>query len=286
MNYRIYPFYTKRFLYMTILLLIGTGLFFLTTTSTSSEHTNELTPTLFVHGFKGGPGTYNTMLARFEENEWGKQRMIVYVSSRGRVSIRGGIPHSMNPFIQVIFENNRASVADQTFWLKKVLHQLHEKRGIDQVNLVGHSMGGLASTNFLLNNQDKDQYPAVKKLVVIASPFQGIERDGYFDINRGAALGDLHPNSMVLQQMVEHKDKFDSATKVLAIAGVINENEEHAYWDGLVSASSALGISSIAPKDHYKQALLYDPAATHSGLHEFTEVDNLLANFLWDIQSE
>ncbi|MFQ3545100.1 alpha/beta hydrolase [Halobacillus rhizosphaerae] len=276
----------KAFFYTIALIIMGTSLFFLSTRSISSEDNKELIPTLFIHGYKGGPRTFGPMMERFEDREIGQQRMVVVVSSQGRVTIKGGIPHKMNPFIQVLFQDDRASVADQTYWLKKVLYQLHEKRGIDQVNLVAHSMGGLASTNFLLNNSEgSHHYPKVNKLAVIATPFRGIQKEDYFKHNSGDALPDLKPDAEVLTQMKQQRKQFDPHTQVLAIAGVMNEDENHAYSDGLVTVSSALGIRDIVPKENYKEAVIYDEYATHSGLHESKKVDALLAEFLWDIQS-
>ncbi|WP_181350422.1 alpha/beta hydrolase [Thalassobacillus sp. CUG 92003] len=299
----------KKYLpFILVSLLVGGALLFTNTTPTSSEKTKEITPTLFVHGYKGGPGSFGTMLSRLESQNIGQKSMIARVTRNNKLLISGDISNQTNPFIQVIFENNRASIKSQTAWLQQILRHLHDDYNIENVNLVGHSMGGLSSTNFVLHNQN-DHYPNVDKLAVIASPFEGIERDGYFDVNTGRAAVDLQSKSQALKSMVDRKHQFDENTHVLAVAGVINkekgEKTEEAEilatsnqrynnreakqtevaWDGLVSLPSALGIKTIAPKEHYAQKIFYDTRATHSGLHEHTGVDATLAKFLWNIQS-
>ncbi|WP_082235610.1 alpha/beta hydrolase [Halobacillus massiliensis] len=274
----------KKFIWITILsFVMGASLFFLSSTPTRSEPPSVVTPTVFVHGYKGGPGSFNTMLDRFEDNNWGKKRMVIYVTSEGTVRIRGGIPHDMNPFIQIIFENNRASIADQTNWLRTIMTTLRHDYAITQVNLVGHSMGGLASTNFLLNNQ-KGDYPGVQKLITIGSPFLGIGQMEYFNINTGEATVDLQIESNALATMLNSKENFDEEIQALAIAGVINENDrEEEHWDGLVTKQSAFGLQGIVPAKNYNALVFTGPAATHSGLHEHEGVDKAVAEFLWNI---
>ncbi|MFG6150474.1 alpha/beta fold hydrolase [Halobacillus sp. B23F22_1] len=274
----------NKFILITVLsFVLGGSLFFINSTPTRSEKPAEITPTIFVHGFKGGPGSFNTMLKRFEDNNWGTKRMIIYVKSSGHVRVRGGIPHTMNPFIQVIFENNRASVADQTNWMQHIMTKLKHDYAIDQVNLVGHSMGGLASTNFLLNNQEGD-YPDVNKLVAIGSPFLGIGQSDYFTLNTGEAVVDLQVESNALTTMINNKANFDEDVPALSIAGVVNEEDlEEDHWDGLVTKQSAHGLQNIVPTRNFHQETFIDEFSTHSGLHEHPGVDESVAEFLWSI---
>ncbi|WP_173917810.1 alpha/beta fold hydrolase [Halobacillus sp. Marseille-Q1614] len=274
----------KKFIWITVLsFLLGASIFFVNSTPTRSEKPSVVTPTIFVHGYKGGPGSFNTMLDRFEDNNWGTKRMVIYVTNEGNVRVRGGIPYTMNPFIQVIFENNRASIADQTSWLRTIMTKLHNDYAISQVNLVGHSMGGLASTNFLLNNQEGD-YPEVKKLITIGSPFLGIGQNDYFSLNTGEATVDLQVKSNALVTMLNSKENFEKDIQALSIAGVINENDlEEDQWDGVVTKPSALGLRGIVPRKNFSELVFSGPSATHSGLHEHTGVDEAVAEFLWNI---
>ncbi|SDI36325.1 Uncharacterized protein with an alpha/beta hydrolase fold [Alteribacillus persepolensis] len=242
-----------------------------------SQQSSNLTPTLFLHGFKGGPGSFNTMLERFEKNGWGKKEKVFYVKADGTIKTKGTLPADERPFIQVIFENNRASLAEQTSWIQKIMKMLRQTYNVQEVNLVGHSMGGLTSTNFLLHNQ-KNTYPHVQKLVVMGSPFHGINKQRYFDVNTGEATADLKPDAQSLQIMMNSKNTFDQHVGVLAIAGVTSPTQT----DGLVHKNSALGIKHIVPDSNYQEKVFYDIRATHSGLHEHKGVDRTVAAFLWE----
>lgn len=264
-------------------LLIGLIFFMTNSRPGSSEPIDreDLTPTLFVHGYKGGPRSFDTMINRMQSLQWGEKHVKIYVSAKGHVTIRGNFTGSYNPFIQVLFENNRASINNQTLWLSDIMRRLKADYGIQQINLVGHSMGGLASVNYLLN-EHQYSVPRVEKLSVIASPFKGIEKEDYFASNYGAATTDLLPGSEALDQMIAKKDQFPNDINVFAIAGVINKDDpESEHWDGLVHASSVSGLIDIVPFGQYEEKRLYNPLATHSGLHELEEVDLLLKEFLW-----
>lgn len=274
--------------WMTLLLtslLLGLSIFFTNTNLTRSEQMAKVTPTLFVHGFKGGPKSFGPMIQRFTENKWGADSMVIYVHNDGTLTTRGHITKKVNPMIQVLFENNRASIADQTNWMKKIMETLKEKYFIQQVNVVGHSMGGIAAASFLENNQS-DDFPDMTKLAVIASPFNGIDKEGYAESNYGEAVTDLLPGSDALIKLKRESNHFDSHVEVLSIAGVINKEKKFKnHWDGLVHVSSVRGLKSIMATGRYKEKIVYGKEATHSGLHEHDTVDQALGQFLWNIQS-
>ncbi|WP_164908531.1 alpha/beta fold hydrolase [Halobacillus litoralis] len=268
-------------------ILIGLIFFMINSKSSSSEPIDkeEMTPTLFIHGYKGGPRSFQTMIDRMQSLEWGKKQMVIYVASDGDLTIQGGIQQSRTPFIQVLFENNRASINSQTHWLEGIMQRLKYDYEIQQVNIIGHSMGGLISANYLLNAQEFTA-PKVEKLAVIASPFKGISKEGYFKSNYGEATTDLQPKSEALVQMIEKKNQFPPHVDVLAIAGIINkEAPEQLHWDGLVHASSVKGLQDIVPFGQYQEEMVYNKQASHSGLHELAEVDLLLGKFLWEQQN-
>jgi len=265
------------------MVMILFGLFillFISPDRTKSQYTNQSTPTMFVHGFKGGPRSFNTMLDRFQnEYHWGEKTMVCEVDKNGHLRFYGGIPtYSKNPFIQVVFKNNRASIQDTTNWLKEILIVLHQQYNVKKIFVVGHSMGGLVLTNFI--EQSDGQYPEVQKLITIGSPFKGIQRETYYQNahNTGPAILDLKTNSSFLRSLVTNRKDFSQHVQVLSIAGVARNPED---GDGVVSLNSALGLRDIAPKNHFQKKVIYDPHATHSGLHENPIVDQYVGEFLW-----
>lgn len=255
--------------------------------SIKSERSSQVVvvPTVFVHGFKGGPSSFNHMLDRFQENyHWGKKTMVCRVNKSGHLYISGGIPsyQKKNPFVQVIFENNRASIHDTTDWLKEIMEVLSLRYHVKEINVVGHSMGGLVLTNYIEQTYGQKNYPRIQKLITLGSPFKGIERESYYQnvYNTGPAVHDLKANSLLLRSLFVHRDQFDPHIQVLSIAGVVLDGE---LGDGVVSLDSALGLQDIVAKNHFHHEIIHDVQATHSGLHEHRKVDQLIGEFLWGI---
>nr|WP_246364216.1 alpha/beta hydrolase [Halobacillus locisalis] len=251
-------------------------MFFSASKPTRSEYGTDVIPTVFVHGYKGGERSFSTMLHRFEQKNWGERQMLIRVSRNGKVNINGHVA-GPKPMVQVIFENSRASLEQQTKWLRKVMKTLHSDFSVESVNLVSHSMGGLASANYLVSNDTKQ--PQVRNLAVIASPFKGIDKAGYFQINQDAAADDLQPQSDALQQLTSKEIPHD--IDVLSISGVINEEDSKAeHWDGLVHVTSSQAIKKMVSRGQLEKEIVYGPLATHSGLHELPQVDQLVHDFL------
>ncbi|WP_203363447.1 alpha/beta fold hydrolase [Bacillus sp. REN10] len=243
------------------------------TKAATSPHSNV---TVFIHGYKGTVNSFRSMLHRFEhEHHWGRQVLLCKVTKDGRVLTSKVQRYTTNDrlFVQVVFENNRASFKDTAYWLSKVMNTLKAQYGINEVNLVGHSMGGIVSTKFLEDYQQGSKYPHVNKLVVIGSPFKGVKNEKYFQTNKGGAALDLMPSSPAVTQLEKNKDAFPRHVKTLTIAGVA---------DQVVDIDSALAIKHIVPKDNYHEVIIFDPNINHSGLHESNEVDERIGQFLWN----
>ncbi|RSL32400.1 alpha/beta hydrolase [Salibacterium salarium] len=95
--------YRKKSLLFTVILFVCcTAIFFINDKPTDSMKSEDITPTLFVHGFKGGPGSFNTLLDRFDRNDWGTKGLTFHVTSSGNLQVTGSISNGKNPFIQII----------------------------------------------------------------------------------------------------------------------------------------------------------------------------------------
>ncbi|OZI13257.1 hypothetical protein CEW92_02650 [Bacillaceae bacterium SAS-127] len=261
---------------LIVLLIIFTCIGYYLLTQTKAATAPPSNVTVFVHGYKGTAVSFRSMLHRFEnQQQWGRQALVCKVTKDGRI-LTSKVQHYTEKdrlFVQVIFENNRASFEDTVYWLSEVMHTLKSHYGIDRINLVGHSMGGIVSTKFLEDYKHRSKYPYVEKLVVIGSPFKGVKSGDYLKTNTGGAAYDLMPNSPAVQQLDNNKEAFPKHVKVLTIAGV---------GDQLVAVDSALAIKSIVPKENYTEAIIVDRNINHSGLHESDEVDALIGQFLWN----
>src|SRR5690606_34053522 len=80
----------------------------------AAEHPN-IVPTIFIHGYKGSERSFSTMLTRMQKNKWGHKSITCQIDRNGNVKFAEKIKKNVSqPFIQVIFENNRARLSDQT----------------------------------------------------------------------------------------------------------------------------------------------------------------------------
>ncbi|MCA1058621.1 alpha/beta hydrolase [Rossellomorea aquimaris] len=251
---------------------------FRTTNVQSSEKpltAEEKYPTVFVHGYKGTYNSFKSMLDRFEnQHGWGQKTLVISVSDSGSVSYKGTIPKNPTspPLVQVIFEDNRASMDKQAIWLENAMKLLHHQFNVTNVNIVAHSMGGLASTQYLENSGMNSFVPKTNKFISIATPFQGVTKESYDQINTGAAVIDLKPDSHALKKMYINRHSIPTEVKVLSIAG---------SGDDVVNVQSAIGSQSIFDKNPFQSKIVYDPSISHSGLHETIKVDRLVGNYLW-----
>ncbi|WP_421378592.1 alpha/beta fold hydrolase [Bacillus salacetis] len=232
-------------------------------------------PTVFVHGYKGTYNSFKTMLYRFEDNKWGKRELVVYVSAEGALTWKGSLHNEseMPPLVQIVFEKNKASIAETSSRLQSVMKGLKEKFGIEQVNIIGHSMGGLVSAHYLETTNGNNEYPETLKFAVIGSPFAGISDDSYHRVNTGEAVIDLMPESDALNALVANRENFPSDLEVLAVAG---------SGDQVVDVESAFAIQNIVSEERLQKRLIEDVSIDHSGLHETEKVDKLLKKFLWN----
>lgn len=77
--------------------------------------------------------------------------------------------------------SNQSAIAKQGFALKWVIEKVLQETGRDKVILMGHSMGGLASREYLQNsdNWQSDGYCHVAKLVTTGTPHGGSNSTAY-----------------------------------------------------------------------------------------------------------
>jgi len=257
------------------LLLIGV----LSITYTSSDDKLEIhheVPTVFIHGYKGTENSFGNMLNRFEyKYNWGKNGLVYYVSSEGNLYDYQLSKREYEPvFVQVIFENNRASFVENAGWLALVLRHMKETYNVDTINLVGHSMGGIVSVKYSMEYTSKE-YPIVNNLITIGSPFDGIYNEKYFQFNQDPAASDLKPNSPALVKLLENA--FPNHIEVLSIGST---------GDIVAEPKSVRAIEEIVPSKQLEQVMIEDDELGHSALHENEQVDKLIYSFLWQEEDQ
>lgn len=277
----------KIFGLLAVILLIGAavlGVYFWQAQEKSEAKVKEtIIPTVFVHGYKGTANSFGHMLDRFGYEAGGKKiAMRMAVTEDGELDVSGGIgkyEKDGDSAVQILFEDNRASLAKQTIWLQKAMRYLREHEQVKTINFVGHSMGGLALLSYLEKTPTDAAYPVPQKFIAIATPFAGIDKASYFKLQKDPAAQDLKAGSAALQLLVKEKASIPKNIQVLAVAG----NRDNSGSDGLVKVSSVFYAKTFFPKGAYQERIVAGPDVTHSGLHENAEVDTLVSRFLWNL---
>lgn len=250
--------------------------------STTSETMKKTAiPTLFIHGYSGGESSFGRMIKRMDRHAFTKKELVLIVSPTGKVQAQGNLTGTENnPSVQILFEDNKNNEWNQAEWIKNCLAYIHDKYGITDVNLVGHSMGGASSLRYLTKYGDDASLPKINKFVGIAAPF-----NNFVDLSKGESIEDVLNNGPKVQSerytdYLSGIKKVSKDMKVMIIAGDI---EDGSLSDGTVPVADALSVVSLlkAHGNDVQEKIFYGKSAQHSQLHENTEVDKCIIDFLW-----
>lgn len=237
-------------------------------------------PTVFIHGYGGTINSFGGMIQRLSNEGETKREMLITVQSDGSLNVDGQLSHKKNnPSIQVLFAANKDNEWNQTDWIYSVLRYL-KQQGIDQVNLVGHSMGGVSSLRYLTTYGQPTDAAKIDKFVSIGAPF-----NDFNDTAENQSIDDLLNNgpSPQASRYVDYSNGIShvpSSLPILLLAGKLSENETS---DGTVPLTSALATYSLlkAHGNPVSYQIFTGPNAQHSQLHENAGVDKVVSEFLW-----
>ncbi|MGX7173130.1 alpha/beta fold hydrolase [Enterococcus ratti] len=240
-------------------------------------------PTLFFHGYNGTVHSFKGMIQRLEETGSGKKELTLTVDVNGQVQAKGELSKkAVNPMIQVLFADNKNNEWNQTEWIKACLVYLQATYGVNQVNVVGHSMGGVSALRYLATYGQDKTVPKVKKFVAIAAPFNDFEEDSTQNLvdelkNGPAVVSNRYQD---YQQLIGN---IPTTTQILLLAGQLSDTD---LSDGTVPLNSALAVYALL-KQHgntIAEKIITGKNATHSMLHENQEVDASIRQFIWNIE--
>lgn len=248
----------------------------------NSQLKNQV-PTLFIHGYAGNRFSSGLMIKRFERYGWGKKSAVIVIKANGQLKITGEHSHS-GGFIQVLFDNNRMSVINQTDWLWHLMYCLKNHYGIEKLNIVAHSMGGVTVLNYLSKYGISDQVPHVEKVVTLGVPFNDTEvgKDGEIEYRPLTKYG---PKTMapLFKSIRRRRFIISPQTKFLNVAGDIQNGSAS---DGSVSLDSVLSLRYLLSRQVYHELVIRDKKASHSMLHENKTVDQKIGQFLFGTDRE
>ncbi|MBF8807426.1 MAG: alpha/beta fold hydrolase [Enterococcus lacertideformus] len=251
-----------------------------TTQKTKEKDLQSAIPTLFFHGYSGTVNSFKGMIQRLQESGSGKKEVTLTVDVNGNVQAEGELSKKAdNPMIQVLFADNKNNEWNQTEWIKACLSYLQTTYGIEQVNVVGHSMGGVSGLRYLATYGQDTSLPKIEKFVAIGAPFNDFEDDG------GQSLADELKNGPAImssryqdyQQLIGN---VPTTTQFLLVAGQLSETD---LSDGTVPLNSALAVYALL-KQHgnvVEEKVIKGENASHSMLHENQKIDREVSQFLW-----
>lgn len=239
-------------------------------------------PNLFFHGYKGSVISFGTMIHRLNRNDLGSRSIILTVSPTGEIKEEGNWSASDNPLIQVIFEDNTNQEWQQAEWIQQVLNYLRESYQTEEVNLIGHSMGGVSIMRYLASYGDQGSEVKVNKVVTIGSPFNDFNEDqqSYEEIMTNGP-------KTAAPRFVEYDNNFNRIPLNIQFLSIAGDIEGDNQSDGTVPVASVVALNYLFEKYElsYQFEKVQGKGAQHSALHENRKVDKLISEFLWQDQS-
>ena len=248
------------------------------------------TPTLFVHGWGSSYHAEESMVAYAQKSHATNSVIRADVSPDGKVTLLGTIKkRAKNPIVEVNLQNNKsifAGLSNQTSamnkssnYIKDVITTLQKRYRFNRINLVGHSMGNLQIAYYLRNNATNAHMPQLNKQVSIAGHYNGyVGEQGAPNKTVLNRAGKPQKMSAGYRGLLSLRKKFPQKAAVLNIYGDMGSGS-----DGDVTVNSARSYRYLVSKRarSYQEKEIRGPRAQHSKLHENTQVDRLLVNFLW-----
>ncbi|EUJ27579.1 hypothetical protein LMUR_08574 [Listeria grayi FSL F6-1183] len=108
---------------------------------------------MFIHGYAGNDRSFHGMIRRFSEKyHWGTESLHIRVDTSGKLHTQGSYPtDAKNPLINIVFDDNRASIAQQSAWTKKAMRYLKKHYAIKKI-LCSRSFNGWRDMDLLSRN--------------------------------------------------------------------------------------------------------------------------------------
>lgn len=276
-----------------LMALITLGAISLRRVNNRQNYIKSQTVTIFVHGW-GSNYTAEEHMANAAKRAGATDTIVrADVSKAGKVQFLGQInKHATNPIIEVNLADNKtpegtekAARVRQLYhqsghYIKDVVLALKTKYKVRSINLVGHSMGNLLNSYYILDNVADYSLPVIKHQVVIAGHYDGIKAMQPYSLksklNRQGRPSVITPEYAGLLKL---RQKFPKSTKVLNIYGDIGDRY---HSDGQVTTTSAKSYRYLAHRAaSYSEYKVTGNGARHSQLHENGNADAKIIEFLW-----
>lgn len=244
-----------------------------------AAQTDEFIPTFAVHGLLGTDRTFLRFSQYMEQRGLAKDGALCTVTPKGAVDCVINDFSSNRPIVRIEYEDAEASLNNQTKWLNLAIeaYKSERNRSFDRMYVIGHSMGGVAAANYILN---QDEY-IVDKFVTFDSPFAGTRLANFglsasnFGVNTGSpAIRDLSPSSDGLKSFQAKLETWPRSVQVYSFSGRGGEFN-------LIEPSSSLLLEEYT-NNIGTETVPYD----HFSLHRKTDVLRTTGEFLYEYSNE
>lgn len=250
-------------------------------------------PTIFVHGW-GSSSNAEEKMVRAAQNA-GVTKTVVHanVDKNGKVTFNRKIPNNaVNPIVEVNLKDNKLTgYGKNSDWtsgyhhgatyVKNVVLALEKQHHYETINLVGHSMGNLENIYYINDNINDRRLPKVKHLVAIAGHYNGLMQQ------KAARKAKVNSNGKptgwedpTYKALIGLRQTFPTDTEVLNIYGDLGDGS---HSDSAVPVNSARSLKYLVAKraKSYHEVEIKGENAQHSKLHDNSQVNRELIDFLW-----
>lgn len=277
----------KKFIVIFLLMIIFSFLVFFTLSNqssklNSSKFIQSTTPTLFFHGYGSSANAERHMTESARKAGVTETIIQANVDRTGQVTLIGSIPKgAINPIVMVQYEDNRnPDYLQDAAYAKAVVEKLKQAYGFQEMKMVGHSMGNMSILYYLLEYGSEENLPKLIKQVNLANHVAGLENWNLpSNLTLDPKTGQPSAMNEQYQKLTGLREVYpDKQIDVLNIYGDIGGNTDGSV---LNISSKALKYLLINHAKSYKEVKISGRGGQHSRLHENSEVDQLLIDFLW-----
>lgn len=138
---------------------------------TSNSHVRySSVPTLVIPGWGGNSWTYQKLIRQVQQKNIAHKTLTVWVSPSGHVHFQGRLDHH-NPIIQLLYVwNYTPTYHSQIKQTRRVMVQLHQKYGVNKMNVIAHSYGGTEWLHAYIGSKYLQQKIAFPKVILLGTP--------------------------------------------------------------------------------------------------------------------
>ncbi|WP_076460229.1 alpha/beta hydrolase [Limosilactobacillus caccae] len=256
------------------------------------HYVQSSTPTIFVHGWGSSSRAEEKMVNAARSAGVTKTVVKANVDRKGNVTFSRQLPaKAVNPIVEVNLEDNKlagygkhgdyvAGYHHGGTYVKDVIVALQRQYSCSTVNLVGHSMGNLEIINYVKDNYDNNKLPQISHLVALAGHYNGLVGQPQAEQVRLSSGGKPDWMDPTYQELLSLRKTFPRETKVLNIYGDLGDGS-HSDGDVPVNSAKALKYLLAGRAKSYREVEITGKDAQHSKLHNNSQVNHELINFLW-----